>query len=81
MQKADNCLESGRPISALEPNFPGIKTRCKNEFASRPPSTNFVISSTRISKPFANFEQAWQMLNYITDNGVTYFALQKSTET
>lgn len=27
-----------------------------------------------IEAPFANFDQAWNMLNYIADQGVTYFA-------
>ncbi|MCQ2078333.1 MAG: hypothetical protein MJZ20_15120, partial [Bacteroidaceae bacterium] len=27
-----------------------------------------------IEAPFTSFEQAWDMLNYISDQGVTYFA-------
>lgn len=32
------------------------------------------IAHINLSAPFANFEQAWDMLNYISDAGVTYFA-------
>lgn len=32
------------------------------------------ILHANIESPFASFEQAWKMLNYITDSGVTYFA-------
>lgn len=32
------------------------------------------ILHVNIEAPFTNFEQAWKMLNYITDSGVTYFA-------
>lgn len=32
------------------------------------------ILHVNIEAPFANFEQAWNMLNYIADQGVTYFA-------
>ena len=32
------------------------------------------ILHVNIDAPFTNFEQAWRMLNYITDQGVTYFA-------
>lgn len=32
------------------------------------------ILHVNIEAPFANFEQAWDMLNYIADQGVTYFA-------
>ena len=32
------------------------------------------ILHANIEAPFTNFEQAWNMLNYITDQGVTYFA-------
>lgn len=32
------------------------------------------ILHVNIEAPFKNFDQAWKMLNYITDNGVTYFA-------
>ena len=32
------------------------------------------ILHVNIEAPFNNFDQAWRMLNYITDNGVTYFA-------
>lgn len=32
------------------------------------------ILHVNIEAPFINFEQAWTMVNYITDQGVTYFA-------
>ena len=32
------------------------------------------ILHVNIEAPFTNFDQAWKMLNYITDAGVTYFA-------
>ena len=32
------------------------------------------VLHANIEAPFSNFEQAWDMLNYITDQGVTYFA-------
>ena len=32
------------------------------------------ILHVNIEAPFTNFEQAWDMLNYISDAGVTYFA-------
>lgn len=32
------------------------------------------ILHVNIDAPFTNFEQAWDLLNYITDMGVTYFA-------
>lgn len=32
------------------------------------------ILHVNIEAPFNSFEQAWDMLNYITDNGITYFA-------
>ena len=32
------------------------------------------ILHANISAPFNNFDQAWDMLNYISDQGVTYFA-------
>jgi len=32
------------------------------------------ISHINISAPFTNFEQAWKMLNYVADAGITYFA-------
>lgn len=32
------------------------------------------ILHVNIESPFASFDQAWEMLNYIADKGVTYFA-------
>ena len=32
------------------------------------------IAHINIEAPFANFEQAWELVNYIADQGLTYFA-------
>ena len=32
------------------------------------------IAHINIEAPFATFEQAWDMVNYIADQGLTYFA-------
>jgi ribonucleoside-triphosphate reductase len=32
------------------------------------------ISHINLSAPFTSFEQAWEMLNYVADAGVKYFA-------
>jgi ribonucleoside-triphosphate reductase len=32
------------------------------------------IAHINIEAPFLNFEQAWDMVNYIADQGLTYFA-------
>ena len=32
------------------------------------------IAHINIDSPFINFDQAWKMLNYVADSGVTYFA-------
>ena len=32
------------------------------------------ILHINIEAPFSNFDQAWKMLNYVTDQGITYFA-------
>lgn len=32
------------------------------------------ILHINVTTPFANFDQAWKMLNYVADQGVTYFA-------
>lgn len=32
------------------------------------------VLHVNIDAPFSNFEKAWKMLNYVADNGVTYFA-------
>lgn len=38
------------------------------------------ILHVNIEAPFKNFEQAWQMFNYITDQGVTYFAFNTKVQ-
>lgn len=56
----------------------GIKTTLQERVRIASAFDNFCnggsILHVNIEAPFANFEQAWDMLNYITDNGVTYFA-------
>ena len=32
------------------------------------------IAHINIDAPFANFDQAWDLVNYIADQGLTYFA-------
>ena len=39
------------------------------------------IMHVNIDSPFATEEQAWDMLNYITDQGVTYFAFNPNLST
>lgn len=38
------------------------------------------ILHVNIDAPFSNFDQAWKMLNYITDQGVTYFAFNNKIQ-
>lgn len=56
----------------------GIKTTLQERVRIASAFDNFCnggsILHVNIEAPFTNFEQAWKMLNYITDNGVTYFA-------
>lgn len=39
------------------------------------------ILHANIEAPFNNFDQAWNMLNYIADQGVTYFAFNTKIQT
>lgn len=32
------------------------------------------ICHINIDKPFSSFDQAWELINYIAEKGVTYFA-------
>lgn len=56
----------------------GIKTTLQERIRVAALFDNFCsggsILHANIEAPFTNFEQAWDMLNYITDAGVTYFA-------
>lgn len=83
MQKADELLFGERAITDLplygNQFIPlGIKTTMQERIRIAAAFDEFCnggsILHANIEAPFANFEQAWQMLNYITDNGVTYFA-------
>ena len=83
MQKADELLFGERAVTDLplygNQFIPlGIKTTMQERIRIAAAFDEFCnggsILHANIEAPFANFEQAWQMLNYITDNGVTYFA-------
>lgn len=83
MQKADELLFGERAITDLplygNQFIPlGIKTTMQERIRIAAAFDEFCnggsILHANIEAPFVNFEQAWQMLNYITDNGVTYFA-------
>lgn len=56
----------------------GIKTTMKERIRIASAFDSYCsggsILHANIEAPFTNFEQAWNMLNYITDQGVTYFA-------
>lgn len=56
----------------------GIKTTLKERIRIASLFDKFCnggsILHVNIEAPFANFDQAWDMLNYIADQGVTYFA-------
>ena len=56
----------------------GIKTTLQERIRIASIFDNFCnggsILHANIEAPFANFKQAWDMLNYIADQGVTYFA-------
>ena len=39
------------------------------------------IAHINIESPFANFEQAWKMTEYIADKGLTYFAFNTKIQT
>lgn len=56
----------------------GIKTTLKERIRIASMFDKFCnggsILHVNIEAPFVNFDQAWDMLNYIADQGVTYFA-------
>jgi ribonucleoside-triphosphate reductase (formate) len=56
----------------------GIKTTLQERIRIASLFDNFCnggsILHVNIEAPFTNFDQCWNMLNYITDQGVTYFA-------
>ena len=83
MQKADEMLYPDSVVKDLplygNQFIPlGIKTtiqeRVKIAAAFDEYCSGGSILHVNIDAPFTNFDQAWKMLNYITDSGVTYFA-------
>lgn len=83
MQKADEMLYPDLVITDLplygNQFIPlGIKTTLKERVDIASTFDNYCnggsILHVNIEAPFNNFDQAWKMLNYITDAGVTYFA-------
>ena len=83
MQKADEMLYPDVVVTDLplygNQFIPlGIKTTLKERVDIASTFDNYCnggsILHVNIEAPFTNFDQAWKMLNYITDAGVTYFA-------
>ncbi len=83
MQKADEMLFPESVITDLplygNQFIPlGIKTTLQERVDIASTFDNYCnggsILHVNIEAPFNNFDQAWKMLNYITDAGVTYFA-------
>lgn len=62
----------------------GIKTTLKERIRIAALFDGFCnggsILHVNIESPFKTFEQAWDMLNYITDQGVTYFAFNTKVQ-
>ena len=83
MQKADELFYPNKVIKDLplygNQFIPlGIKTTLQERIRIAAMFDGFCnggsILHVNIESPFTSFEQAWDMLNYITDQGVTYFA-------
>lgn len=83
MQKADALLYPKKVVNDLplygNQFIPlGIKTTLKERIRIASLFDSYCnggsILHVNIDAPFKSFEQAWDMLNYIADNGVTYFA-------
>jgi ribonucleoside-triphosphate reductase len=83
MQKADTMLYPDKVVDDLplygNQFIPlGIKTTLQERIRIAAAFDEFCnggsILHANIEGPFASFEQAWDMLNYIADQGVTYFA-------
>ena len=83
LQKADEILYPNKvvkdlPLYANQFIGLGIKTTMKERIRIASAFDSYCsggsILHINIEAPFSNFEQAWNMLNYITDQGVTYFA-------
>ncbi len=83
MQKADEmlypeCVITDLPLYGNQFIPLGIKTTLQERVNIASTFDNYCnggsILHVNIEAPFNNFDQAWKMLNYITDAGVTYFA-------
>ena len=83
MQKADTMLYPDKVVDDLplygNQFIPlGFKTTLQERIRIAAAFDEFCnggsILHANIEGPFASFEQAWDMLNYIADQGVTYFA-------
>ena len=83
MQKADEMLYPDKVVKDLplygNQFIPlGIKTtlneRLKVAAAFDSYCNGGSILHVNIDSPFSSFEQAWKVLNYISDSGITYFA-------
>lgn len=84
MQKADTMLYPDKVVDDLplygNQFIPlGIKTTLKERIRIAAAFDEFCnggsILHINIEGQFSTFEQAWDMLNYVADHGVTYFAL------
>ena len=83
LQKADEILYPNKVVTDL-PLYAnqfiglGIKTTMKERIRIASAFDRYCsggsILHANVEAPFSNFDQAWDMLNYITDQGVTYFA-------
>ena len=90
LQKADEILYPEDVVTDL-PLYSnqfiglGIKTTMKERIRIASAFDGYCsggsILHANIEAPFSNFEQAWNMLNYITDQGVTYFAFNTKIQT
>lgn len=83
MQKADALLYPQDVIDELplygNQFIPlGIKTTMKERIRIASLFDSYCnggsIAHINIEAPFANFDQAWEMTNYIAEQGLTYFA-------
>ena len=62
----------------------GIKTTLQERIRTAAAFDSFCnggsILHINLESPFANFDQAWDMLNYVSDSGVTYFAFNNKIQ-
>ena len=90
LQKADEILYPDKVITDL-PLYAnqfiglGIKTTMEERIRIASAFDKYCsggsVLHANIEAPFSNFEQAWDILNYITDQGVTYFAFNTKIQT